>query len=272
MTGTSPPGPFRCGSTTCSVKAVATAASNALPPFSNIPMPTAVAIQCVVVHHAERAFDLRPRGEGVWIDIGHIRSLVAFRHACFQAWRRASCRLRCPLRWQWPALRDCRPECTGPRAPRPERRSADVAKCTRETLKVGLAGLGAVGLDVARRLEAGIPGLALAAVSARDHDKARRNLPDAGEPHPDRRAPKRWRKLATSSSNVCRRKCSVAWRHRRSSAAGFSCRSASASFWKTGIWWSAPRRTARAFWCRPARCSASTRCAPPPRATSTRSP
>jgi aspartate dehydrogenase len=50
----------------------------------------------------------------------------------------------------------------------------------RETLKVGLAGLGAVGLDVARRLEAGIPGLALVAVSARDWDKARRNLPDAG--------------------------------------------------------------------------------------------
>jgi aspartate dehydrogenase len=47
-------------------------------------------------------------------------------------------------------------------------------------LNIGLAGLGAVGLEVARRLEAGIPGLALTAVSARDHDKARRNLPDAG--------------------------------------------------------------------------------------------
>lgn len=47
-------------------------------------------------------------------------------------------------------------------------------------LNVGLAGLGAVGLEVARRLEAGIPGLALAAVAARDHAKARRNLPDAG--------------------------------------------------------------------------------------------
>jgi aspartate dehydrogenase len=47
-------------------------------------------------------------------------------------------------------------------------------------LKIGLAGLGAVGLEVARRIEAGIPGLALAAVSARDPDKARRNLPDAG--------------------------------------------------------------------------------------------
>src|ERR1700761_7053709 len=49
MIGTSPPGPFRCGSTTCRVKAVATAASNALPPFSRIPMPTAVAIQWVEV-------------------------------------------------------------------------------------------------------------------------------------------------------------------------------------------------------------------------------
>ena len=47
MTGTSPPGPLRCGSTTCSVKAVATAASKALPPFSSIAMPTAVAIQWV---------------------------------------------------------------------------------------------------------------------------------------------------------------------------------------------------------------------------------
>jgi aspartate dehydrogenase len=49
------------------------------------------------------------------------------------------------------------------------------------TLKVGLAGLGAVGLGVAQRLEAGIPGLALAAVAVRDKDKARRNLPGAGD-------------------------------------------------------------------------------------------
>src|ERR1700722_9550618 len=49
MIGTSPPGPFRCGSTTCNVKAVATAASKALPPFSRMPMPTAVAIQWVEV-------------------------------------------------------------------------------------------------------------------------------------------------------------------------------------------------------------------------------
>src|SRR5665213_3079377 len=49
MIGTSPPGPFRCGSTTCNVNAVATPASKALPPFSRMPIPTAVAIQCVEV-------------------------------------------------------------------------------------------------------------------------------------------------------------------------------------------------------------------------------
>src|SRR5262245_30349715 len=49
MIGTSPPGPLRCGSTTCSVKAVATPASKALPPFSSVAIPTAVAIQCVEV-------------------------------------------------------------------------------------------------------------------------------------------------------------------------------------------------------------------------------
>jgi aspartate dehydrogenase len=44
-----------------------------------------------------------------------------------------------------------------------------------------VAGLGAVGLGVARRLEAGIPGLVLAAVAVRDQAKARRNLPALGE-------------------------------------------------------------------------------------------
>src|ERR1700756_4284680 len=47
--GTSPPGPLRCGSTTWSVNAVAHAASKALPPFSKVDMPTAVAIQWVEV-------------------------------------------------------------------------------------------------------------------------------------------------------------------------------------------------------------------------------
>jgi len=51
---------------------------------------------------------------------------------------------------------------------------------SRDALKVGLAGLGAVGLEVARRIEVGIPGLALAAVAVRNQDKARRNLPGAG--------------------------------------------------------------------------------------------
>jgi aspartate dehydrogenase len=46
---------------------------------------------------------------------------------------------------------------------------------------VGIAGLGAVGLGVARRLEKGIPGLVLAAVAVRDREKAQRNLPGAGE-------------------------------------------------------------------------------------------
>ncbi|HWK00392.1 MAG TPA: aspartate dehydrogenase [Xanthobacteraceae bacterium] len=45
-------------------------------------------------------------------------------------------------------------------------------------MKVGVAGLGAVGREVAKRLVAGIPGLQLAAISARDHEKARRIVPD----------------------------------------------------------------------------------------------
>ena len=48
MIGASPPGPFRCGSATCRVKAVAAAASNALPPRSSTAMPTWLAIQCVL--------------------------------------------------------------------------------------------------------------------------------------------------------------------------------------------------------------------------------
>ena len=51
---------------------------------------------------------------------------------------------------------------------------------SRTALKVGLAGLGAVGLDVARRIEAGIPGLVLTAVAVRDAAKAKRNLPQIG--------------------------------------------------------------------------------------------
>ena len=48
MIGASPPGPFRCGSATCKVNAVAQAASNALPPRSSTAMPTWLASQCVL--------------------------------------------------------------------------------------------------------------------------------------------------------------------------------------------------------------------------------
>jgi aspartate dehydrogenase len=44
-----------------------------------------------------------------------------------------------------------------------------------EDLKLGIAGLGAIGLDVARAVDAGrVPGIRLTAASARDPDKARR--------------------------------------------------------------------------------------------------
>ena len=47
MTGTSPPGPFRCGSTTWRTSPAATAASNALPPRSSTAIPAAEASQWV---------------------------------------------------------------------------------------------------------------------------------------------------------------------------------------------------------------------------------
>ena len=47
---------------------------------------------------------------------------------------------------------------------------------SREALRVGIAGIGGVGLEVARRVDAGIPGLVLVAVAARDFAKARDKL------------------------------------------------------------------------------------------------
>ncbi|HYV71942.1 MAG TPA: aspartate dehydrogenase [Pseudolabrys sp.] len=58
---------------------------------------------------------------------------------------------------------------------------------TKEPLRVGIAGLGAVGLEVARRLIAGVPGLNLTAVAIRDAEKARRALPQVGESIPVRK-------------------------------------------------------------------------------------
>jgi aspartate dehydrogenase len=46
--------------------------------------------------------------------------------------------------------------------------------------RVSIAGLGAVGRELASRLGAGIDGLTLTAVSAADHDKARRTLDELG--------------------------------------------------------------------------------------------
>jgi aspartate dehydrogenase len=52
----------------------------------------------------------------------------------------------------------------------------------KKSLRVGIAGLGAVGLDVARRLiDGAVPGLTLTAVAVRDADKARRALPQIGD-------------------------------------------------------------------------------------------
>ena len=53
---------------------------------------------------------------------------------------------------------------------------------TKKPLRVGIAGLGAVGLEVAKRLIDGdVPGLTLTAVAVRDADKARRLLPQIGD-------------------------------------------------------------------------------------------
>src|SRR5512136_941148 len=48
-------------------------------------------------------------------------------------------------------------------------------------LRVGIAGLGAVGREVAKRLIAGVPGLSLVAVAVRNVEKARRVLPQVGD-------------------------------------------------------------------------------------------
>ena len=63
MTGTSPPGPYRCGSTTCSTSPAATAASNALPPLLQHGQPGRRGKPVGRGHHAERAGQLGPRGE-----------------------------------------------------------------------------------------------------------------------------------------------------------------------------------------------------------------
>ena len=51
-------------------------------------------------------------------------------------------------------------------------------------LRVAVGGFGAIGREVARRLDRGIEGLALAAVSARDTERARRAMADFARPVP----------------------------------------------------------------------------------------
>ena len=53
-----------------------------------------------------------------------------------------------------------------------------------EALSVAIGGLGAIGLPVARRLDAGIEGLRLAAVAARDRGKAEAKMKDFRTPVP----------------------------------------------------------------------------------------
>jgi aspartate dehydrogenase len=51
-------------------------------------------------------------------------------------------------------------------------------------LRIAIAGLGAIGLKVSEALDRGIPGCALAAVSANDHGKAAARLAHLGHPPP----------------------------------------------------------------------------------------
>src|SRR3984893_18171261 len=171
MTGTSPPGPLRCGSTTCRGNAVATPASKALPPRSRIPMPTAVAIQWVVV--------TTPKVPSISGRVVKVLGLILVMKWLFISSVMAA---RCPAVARRPAGASTR-NVSGRADRRQGRgREQDVAReaLARDALKVGLGGLRAVGLEVARRIEAGIPGLVLTAVSVRDQDKARRNLPQVG--------------------------------------------------------------------------------------------
>src|SRR3977135_3024922 len=72
MIGTSPPGPFKWGSTTRNANAVAPPASKALPPFSRMLIPTAVAIQWVDVTtpNVPSISGLVVKGSGLMLLIG----------------------------------------------------------------------------------------------------------------------------------------------------------------------------------------------------------
>lgn len=59
-----------------------------------------------------------------------------------------------------------------------------MSQAARPPLSVGIGGFGAIGHAVAQRLDAGIPGLTLAAVAARNAEKARRQLASFATPVP----------------------------------------------------------------------------------------
>src|SRR3977135_95874 len=82
IVGTSPPGPFKCGSTPCSVNGVATPASNALPPFSKVAIPTAVAIQWVEVTTPKV-----PSISGLVVNGSGLILLIEIHHWVDVAWR-----------------------------------------------------------------------------------------------------------------------------------------------------------------------------------------
>ena len=100
--GTSPPGPFRCGSTTWRTKPVAHAASKALPPRSSTDIPAAEASQCV-----DATIPKVPRSSGRVVNVTR-RNLRGLRAAC-------SARRRVALFEVRRRLRTCRPARTAAR-------------------------------------------------------------------------------------------------------------------------------------------------------------
>src|ERR1019366_5898620 len=86
--GTSPPGPFRWGSTTCSTNPAATAASNALPPRSSTAMPAELASQWV-----EATQPKLPRISGRVVNM-EMACLAGFARTDYSGGQQAPARLR----------------------------------------------------------------------------------------------------------------------------------------------------------------------------------
>jgi aspartate dehydrogenase len=59
-----------------------------------------------------------------------------------------------------------------------------MTQASRTPLRVAIAGLGAIGMEIARSLDRGIPGYVLAAGSASDRDKAAERLATLARPVP----------------------------------------------------------------------------------------